>query len=233
MAPIIGVTQCRALPDYLEAVKRAGGNPRVLDLAHDTPAEAIGSLQGLLLTGGGDLDPATYGEIPRTEVAGIDQARDRFEIELTNRALDADLPVLAICRGLQVLNVARGGSLVQDIPSEVPGALEHSVKVPPFAIAHEVWLSKGSRVWTIMQESLVEDALAVNSRHHQAVRRLAPEFEATATAPDGVVEVIEHRTAFFCIGVQWHPENFWRTGEFRPLFEAFNERSGQKAARTP
>jgi putative glutamine amidotransferase len=122
---------------------------------------------------------------------------------------------------MQVLNVAMGGSLIQDVPSEIAGALAHSVVEPRFAIAHEVWVSKGSRLWSIMEEQLDGESLQVNSRHHQAVRRVAPGFEVSATAPDGVIEAIERLGSRYCLAVQWHPENFWRTGEFRALFETF------------
>jgi putative glutamine amidotransferase len=222
--PTIAVSACRKLPDYLESIRRAGGEPRVVEPPSDDPAKVLQEVQGLMLTGGGDVDPALYHEPPHETFCAAEAGRDEFEIALVRRALELDLPVLAVCRGAQVLNVSLGGTLVQDIPSLVPGALDHSIETPTFAIAHEVWISKGSRLWSLMQEKLTEgDAFPVNSRHHQAVAHLAPDLEATATAPDGVVEAIEHRQARFCVGVQWHPENFWRTGEFRPLFEGFVE----------
>ena len=136
------------------------------------------------------------------------------------------LPILAICRGVQVLNVACGGTLVQDIPSQIAGALTHSLPVPqhqPYELAHEVWVDKDSLLARLMRERLVDEALEVNSRHHQAVKNVARGFVVTATAPDGVIEVIEDPEARFCLGVQWHPENFFRTGEFRALFEGFVE----------
>ena len=137
------------------------------------------------------------------------------------------MPVFAICRGAQVLNVAAGGKLVQDIPSEMPGALKHSLDVPPHQaseLAHEVWIDKETLLGRLLGERLEgADTCDVNSRHHQAIGLLAPGFKVSATAPDGVVEAIEDPAASFCLGVQWHPENFWRTGEFRPLFEAFIE----------
>jgi putative glutamine amidotransferase len=201
----------------------------MIDLEREQPAEVVPQLDGLLLTGGGDLDPASYGETPTAVLLDVDSSRDRFEIELTRHAMEADLPVLAICRGLQVINVARGGTLVQDIQTEVSAALEHLVRVPPSAIVHEVWITRGSRLWKLMQEKLGgEDTLPVNSRHHQAVRRLAPGFEVSATAPDGIIEAIECSTATFCLAVQWHPENFWRTGEFRPLFEGLADSSSAR-----
>jgi len=148
--------------------------------------------------------------------------RDAFEIDIARRALAANLPALAVCRGLQVLNVAGGGTLMQDIPSQVSGALDHDIETPLYAIAHEVWVARGTRLWLLLQEKLAESEVCqVNSRHHQALGRLAEGFEITATAPDGVIEAIERPDAKFCVGVQWHPENFWRTGEFRPLFEGF------------
>jgi putative glutamine amidotransferase len=115
---------------------------------------------------------------------------------------------------------------VQDIPSQVAGALTHSLPVPqhqPYELAHEVWVDKDSLLARLMRERLVDEALEVNSRHHQAVKNVARGFVVTATAPDGVIEVIEDPEARFCLGVQWHPENFFRTGEFRALFEGFVE----------
>lgn len=222
MAPVIGVAACRALPDYLESVRRNGGEPRVLTPGEQTPAEAMAGLDGLLLTGGEDVDPARYAAARHPSVTHVDAARDEFEIDLIGRALAADLPLLAICRGLQVLNVARGGTLTQDIPSEVPGALNHQVSAPPYAIAHEVWINRDTLLWRLMRERLDDnDACSVNSRHHQAIARLASGLIVSATAPDGVIEGIEAPAARFCLGVQWHPENFWRTGEFRPVFEGF------------
>jgi putative glutamine amidotransferase len=222
MLPTIAITPCRALPDYIESVTRAGGDPHVLDYAVDRPADVAAACDGVVFTGGGDIDPARYGEAPHAAVAGLDTARDAYELELVKAVLEVNLPVLAICRGLQVMNVACGGTLVQDIASEITGALDHVVKVPLFGIAHDVWVVRTSRLATIMSEEMANgDVLKVNSRHHQSVKMLAPGFEASATAPDGVIEGFERPGPRFCVAVQWHPENFWRTGEFRPLFEAF------------
>ena len=143
-------------------------------------------------------------------------------------ALDADLPILAICRGIQVLNVACGGTLIQDIPTQVPGALDHRVREPRYAIAHDVWITKGSRLGDVMQESLDQgDTCPVNSRHHQAVKHVAEGFEVSATAPDGVIEAIERPGGGFCIGVQWHPEKM--DGPHREnLFRAFVDACGDR-----
>ncbi len=218
--PTIAITPCRQMSDYLESVKRAGAS--VLDVSvDDDPATVVARMDGVVLTGGGDIAPALYGAVPHATYSAAEAGRDAFEIALVRAATAAGKPIFAICRGLQVLNVALGGDLVQDIPSEVNGALHHDVREPRFAIAHEVWVSKGTRLSALMQEKL-EDAenCPVNSRHHQAVRHLGEGLEIVATAPDGVIEAVE-RSGAFCLGVQWHPENFWRTGEFRPLFEGF------------
>jgi putative glutamine amidotransferase len=210
------------LGDYLEALTRAGAEPRVIDAKRESPDEALEHADGLLLTGGGDIDPARYGEATHPTTHEIDRERDAYEVALVNKAIEEDLPILAICRGIQILNVARGGDLVQDIPSAIPNAVEHSVPTTLMSIAHDVRPVKGSLLWKVTQEKQESsDACPVNSRHHQSVGRLASGFEVSATAPDGVIEAIERRAAKFCLGVQWHPENFWRTGEFRALFEAF------------
>jgi putative glutamine amidotransferase len=216
------------MADYLEAVKRVGGEPFELEIQRDAPADVMRQAAGLLLTGGGDVDPALYGEAPHETFQASEPGRDEYEIALVRAAMDAALPIFAICRGMQVLNVALGGTLVQDIPSMVNGAANHAVPEPRFLIAHEVWVAKGSRLAKIMAEKLDGEILQVNSRHHQAVKDVAPGWEVTATAPDGVIEAMEMPGDVFRLAVQWHPENFWRTGEFRPLFEAFID-----AARKP
>jgi putative glutamine amidotransferase len=216
---IIGITPSNRLTDYVESVRRAGGEPRVLSM--DVPPSLDG-LDGILFTGGGDVDPAHFGEARHPMTNEPDEARDVYELELAKLALAKNTPLLAVCRGLQVVNVAAGGTLIQDIPTEMTEALGHQIDSPSFAIAHEVWVTPGSRLSRVMQEQLSDgDVLQVNSRHHQAVERTASGFSVTATAPDGVVEAIERSNAPFCVGVQWHPENFWRTGEFRSLFEEF------------
>ena len=226
---VIAIAPCRKLEDYRQSILHAGGEPRVLDLA--TPiADALAGITGLMLTGGGDVDPVHYGETP---IAGIELAepgRDAFEIALIKEARTRNLPIFAICRGVQILNVACGGTLVQDIPTQVAGALPHSFPVPAhlaYELAHEIWIEKDSLLAKLMRERIVDDGCEVNSRHHQAVKQAAPGFLVSATAPDGVVEALEDPKARFCLGVQWHPENFFRTGEFRALFEGFLDASQQ------
>jgi putative glutamine amidotransferase len=223
---LIGITVCGKLEDYRQAVIHVGGEVRILERSMTT-GDALNGIGGLLLTGGGDVEPARYGEEPHPSLVDVEPLRDEFEIALVREARSKNLPIFAICRGLQVLNVAFGGTLVQDIPTQVPGALEHRLAVPPheaFALAHEVWIDKDTKLARLMSERLGgADTCEVNSRHHQAVKQVAPNFYVSATAPDGVIEAIEDPSAPFCLAVQWHPENFWRTGEFRPLFETFVE----------
>lgn len=224
MSPRIGITRCAHLADYVESVRRCGGDPRVIHRDAGEPADVMEGIDGLLLTGGADVNPALYGEVRHQAVEDAEPGRDEFELALSRLAVARDIPVLGLCRGAQVLNVAMGGTLVQDIPTQVPDALSHAVTDAPITIGHEIWVSKGSGLWRALEERLTEDDVCeVNSRHHQAVGRLANGFEVSATAPDGVIEAIERPGLRFCIGVQWHPENFWRTGEFRCLFEAFVE----------
>jgi putative glutamine amidotransferase len=211
--------------DYEEAVLRAGGEPRVLDLSVDRPEEVVRSATGLLLAGGGDVLPRIYGAATHPSYSSAEAGRDEYEIELVRRALESHLPLFAICRGIQVLNVARGGTLVQDIPTELPATLDHLLAVPPHEpveLAHEIWIERGSLLAKLAGERLDDaDTCQVNSRHHQAVKTLGEGLVTTATAPDGVIEAIEDPTRRFCLAVQWHPENFYRTGEFSSLFEGF------------
>ncbi len=222
---VIGITTCRKLEDYRQAILHAGGEPRILD-ASMASDQALAGIDGLMLTGGDDVAPARYGEAAHPLVVEAEPGRDEFEIALIAEARARALPIFAICRGVQVLNVACGGTLVQDIPSQLTGALPHSLPCPPnqaYTLAHDVWVDKYSLLSKLMRERLVDESVAVNSRHHQAVKEVAKGFRISATAPDGVIEAIEDPAARFCLGVQWHPENFFRTGEFRSLFEGFVE----------
>jgi putative glutamine amidotransferase len=222
--PLIAITACRKLEDYRQAVLHVSGDVRIVD-ATAAVDHALAGAAGLMLTGGDDVAPGRYGESKHPAVVEVEPERDDFEIALVREARRRDLPIFAICRGVQVLNVAFGGSLVQDIPSQVPGALQHKLTVPPhqsYALAHEVWFEKDSLLGSLLKDRLSDgDSCEVNSRHHQAVKQVANGYRVTATAPDGVIEAIEDPSARFCLGVQWHPENFWRTGEFRALFEGF------------
>jgi putative glutamine amidotransferase len=225
--PIIAIARCSRLPDYEESIRRAGGEPWIVESGINAPADVMRRAAGILLAGGSDVHPAHFGETPHPTFDAAESGRDDYEIELVRVTLEHDLPLLAICRGIQVLNVARGGTLVQDIPTELSGTLDHQLTVPPhnaFDLAHEIWIEKDSLLSRVAGDSLTAgDTCDVNSRHHQSVKVLGEGMVTTATAPDGVIEAIEDPSRRFWLGVQWHPENFYRTGEFRFLFEGFVE----------
>ena len=221
--PVIGITRCSRLDDYVASVETSGGRARILEI-NESPRQLMDQIDGLLLTGGGDIDPVLYREERHPSVEDAEPGRDEFEIDLARRAMETHLPVLAICRGSQVLNVAAGGNLVQDIPSAIETTLAHSITDPRNSIAHDIAITPGSRLEMVLGGAVTtEHTCRVNSRHHQSVGRIGESLIASATAADGVVEAIESPGEDFCLGVQWHPENFWRTGEFKGLFDSFVE----------
>lgn len=192
---------------YLRAVQQAGGVPVALPPHLDARSlEALrGRLDGVLLTGGGDVSPARSGEAPHPKTSEVSEARDALEIGLTEWAIGQEIPLLAICRGVQVLNVALGGSLYQDIPSEPGSPINHSQAEPREQPTHDVKvMGEGTRLGRVL--GTLE--LRVNSFHHQAVRRLGRGLAEVAWAPDGIVEGLEMPDApGFVLGVQWHPED--------------------------
>jgi putative glutamine amidotransferase len=221
--PTIAIAPCSKLHDYEESVRRAGGDVQVVAAAEQSPMEVVANSDGILLAGGGDVLPSIYGHAAHPAFDAAEPGRDEYEIELIRLAGEADVPLFAICRGIQILNVARGGTLVQHIPEEISGAVDHNIREPRVAIAHEVWVTAGSLLDRLMRETEEDGGFPVNSRHHQSVKTLGSGLLTTATAPDGVIEAIEDPSKRFFLGVQWHPENFYRTGEFRALFEGFIE----------
>ena len=209
--PVIGIAFAKS--DYLSALRRAGADIRELTPDHDPLPAALDPCDGVLLTGGVDVDPAEYGDTERHPTTEVDPVRDSYELALAREALRR--------RGVQVLNVAAGGTLIQDLPSQHSSTLPHSVTTTPQTIAHRVYVTPGTRLSELLARRLDGGSeIDVNSRHHQAVKRTAADFVVSATSEDGVIEAIEHPRADFCIGVQWHPENFWRTGDFDALFAA-------------
>jgi putative glutamine amidotransferase len=216
--PRIAITPCRKPADYVESVRLVGGDPVVLDLTAAVATEQLANADGLLLTGGGDVDPIHYNEPRHETFSAAEPGRDDAELSLAREAMARRLPILAICRGVQVLNVAAGGSLVQDIPSAITAAVDHRPAVPPAGPAHFVAITPGTHLAGLIASDLEDDAAVVNSRHHQSVGRVAPGFVVSAVAPDGVVEGIEAPDQPFCLGVQWHPENFVASGDFKALF---------------
>ena len=228
--PVIGVAFTKA--DYTAALEKAGAEVRELKPGADQLPGALDGLDGVLLTGGPDVHPSLYGvsDEPHRTVE-VDATRDAYELPLAKAALDRHMPLLAICRGIQVLNVAAGGTLIQDLPSERPSLLNHSVETPKTAISHDVEVVPGTVLEQIVAPQLKDGRkLDVNSRHHQAIDRVAPGFITSASAPDGTIEAIETaERPGFCVGVQWHPENFWRTGETASLFESFVDAARQRS----
>jgi putative glutamine amidotransferase len=196
---------------YSRGVAAAGGVPVVIPPLEGT-AELVETIDGLLLTGGSDIGPALYGQEPHPATAGVVPDRDRAEIELLRAAIDADLPVLGICRGMQLINVLRGGSLIQHLADRDADAAMH--KGPPGTFTrHPVAIEPGTRLGAILGEGL-----DVDSCHHQAPDRIGDGLTVTAHAPDGVIEGLELADAAFCVAVLWHPEEDAEGGG--PLFRA-------------
>jgi putative glutamine amidotransferase len=191
---------------YSRAVAAAGGAPLLLPLLDDEDAlcALYAPLAGVLLPGGADVNPAAYGEATRPDcgVEGVDDLLDTVELILARWALADDKPLLGICRGQQTLNVAAGGTLYQDIATQLPDSAPHQYPETRTALVHTIRVEPDSRLAAV----LGADELRVNSIHHQAVARLAAGFRATACAPDGVIEGIEHPTHRFALAVQFHPE---------------------------
>jgi len=200
-APLYAIEQA-----YVDAVQMSGGAPVIIPpyLEEKSIWAIFERLDGLLLSGGGDIKPSFFGEEESDLLWSVDERRDRTELALARWALAHERPLLAICRGHQVLNVAAGGSLFQDIPTLIPQSMTHSTVAgrPKSAIAHTVEVQAQSRLAALVGVG----ELSVNSAHHQAVKGIAPGLTVTACAPDGVIEGIEHPHHPFCVGVQWHPE---------------------------
>ena len=224
--PRITYVRCSRDGDYLQSLEAAGMHVHAVHPEGDVTS-AMQRVDGVVLAGGPDVDPALYGETlhPSCSLAG--DTRDAFEIELARRCLRDGLPLLAICRGMQVLNVAAGGSLIQDLPSQVPVAVPHGLDETFTTIAHDIEVVDGTHVARAVAGGM---PLQVNSRHHQAVKVLGQGLVVSAFATDGIVEAIEAPALPFCVGVQWHPENFWRTGEFLPLFQVFADACQERAS---
>jgi putative glutamine amidotransferase len=212
-----------AVPDsYLRALLQVDGIPLIIPVIQpDRVLEVLfGMLDGLLLIGGPDLDPVHFHQTPLPGLRKVTPARDAVELQVTRWALEVDLPILAICRGVQVLNVAAGGTLWQDIATQIPKADKHDYhpNFPEDYRAHTIKTIPRSRIAGIVGE----DDVLVNSLHHQAIDRLGHGLRATAFAPDGIIEAIEGEGTGWVVGVQWHPE--WlieSSNRMRALFETF------------
>jgi len=239
MRPVVGITIGDGgrpgfhsmREDYVRSVEQAGAVPVGLPPVRAEDAAALlDRLDGVLLSGGVDVDPVLFGQAPHPKLGQVDRRRDDFELALTREALRRDMPILAICRGHQVLNVATGGTLIQDIPSIVTGAVEHDAGGPRWRRVHRVDVSPASR----LREILGQDTMSVNSFHHQAVDRLGEGLVVSARSEDGIVEGLEAPASRFVLSVQWHPESFWsRPDSFQPLFDAHAEACREDALACP
>ena len=195
--------------DYVNAVEQAGGRPLLVPPALEGVEETLDALDAVVFTGGSDLDPELYGEDAHPETFGIQRLRDEAELALLGAALERDMPVLGICRGIQVLNVAMGGDLHQHVP-ELVGHEGHKHDPPGEFLTHDVAIEPDTRLAEMLGERTT-----VMSHHHQGVRALAPGLVETARADDGLVEAVEAPEKRFAVGVLWHPE----AGRDARLFE--------------
>jgi putative glutamine amidotransferase len=218
---VAGVERSSLNAAYLRSVRAAGGLPVLLPplIGPELAESALAGLEGLLLTGGEDIDPFHYRETPHPRLERVDPERDAFELALFQAAWSHGVPVLAICRGQQLVNVALGGTLWQDLPSERPSQLHHSHPGERTDRTHLVSIVPRSR----LRDALAADEVEVNSFHHQAIRELAPRLAVSARASDGLIEGVESSGADpWVLAVQWHPEEFVRESGApdRGLFEA-------------
>ena len=234
MRPVIGITSyaekaqwgqwnlpAALIPlSYVDAVEAAGGRPLLVPPSEEGVEETLEALDGIVFSGGGDIDPGVYGSEPHPATSGVRTKRDRAELALLEAALALDMPVLAVCRGSQVLNVARGGDLVQHLP-EVVGDQKHK-ETPGVFSEHEVQVSPESRLG-----ALVGTRPRVMSSHHQGLGRIGEGLVVSARADDGTIEGVEDPAHSFALGVLWHPEE----GEEAALFRALVEEAREYRAR--
>jgi putative glutamine amidotransferase len=213
---------------YVRALESVGLVPLILPLLDAADAErALDAVSGLVLTGGEDIAPRYFGEAPHPALGPVNEERDRWEFAVIAAARNRALPTLAICRGIQVLNVALGGTLIQDIPSQQPAALPHTAKDGRGSRVHDVVVERGSR----LAAALGAQHVMVNSAHHQSIARPAAGLRIAARAPDGVVEAAEWEgDDWWALGVQWHPEELIATPESwdRSLFGNFAAECGKE-----
>ena len=216
------------LPQYLKCIREAGGWTLTLDLCADDDYvdEVVSLASGILLTGGHDVNPSLYGEAMLPTCGTNVDTRDQLEMRLLNKAFNHDIPLLGICRGMQLMNVFFGGALMQDIPTEAPTIIEHHMAAPYNRNVHDINIDTDSLLYRIMGR----ETLGVNSYHHQGIKRLATGLTSVATSFDGMIEAVEHQGRSFMMGIQWHPEFFVDEPDkpWHPLFKAFVDASASK-----
>jgi putative glutamine amidotransferase len=209
---------------YVDALARAGAVPILIPPQAENAEAIAAGLDGILLAGGEDCDPSVYGEEPHPSVEPMDPRRQSSELTLARVARERGIPTLGICLGMQMMNVASGGSLVQDIDSQMSTDLRHA-SVPEDRARHDVAVEPGTRLASILSRN----ELNVNSSHHQAVRDIAPGLRVTAHAPDGIIEGLEDPKHPFYVGVQWHPEDMSGEESATRVFGAFVEAARRHA----
>lgn len=228
MKPVIGITcfhewqetRHRQNDTYINAVLKAGGLPILLPCLKDLAdiAQHLDLINALLVSGGPDADPMYFGEEPHAGLGNVNPAMDAYEIPLIREALRRNMPILGICRGEQMLNIAAGGTLIQHIPAVIPDCLKHQQGAPRSYMTHSIRVLEGTQLAGILGAGEAR----VNSFHHQAVAKAAPGFRVSAVAPDGVIEAIESTGNNYAIGVQWHPECMWDVPQnYDALFSSF------------
>jgi len=207
-----------AYTTYVDSIRRAGAVPVVIPPQPENARELVDSLDGILLAGGDDCDPAAYGEERHPTVEPMDVRRQEGDLTLARIARERGIPTLGICLGVQVMNVAAGGTLIQDIDSQMETEIEH-VSEPEDRARHDVHIESGTRLASILDG----DEINVNSSHHQAINKIGQGLRVTAHAPDGIVEGLEDPRHPFYVGVQWHPEDMAREDSASKIFRAFVE----------
>jgi putative glutamine amidotransferase len=227
--PVIGITAAHCTEElktfpryyYVEVVRKTGGIPYILPpvRTHEEGRDLLDHIQGLLLSGGGDISPVYLREDPHRGVRKCFPERDYSELLLTQLAMQQNLPLLGICRGIQILAIAAGGGIYQDISSQYPGSMEHSQTAPRQHVWHNVEIVGESLLYRLLRETKI----GVNSLHHQAVSEIPPGFIQNAFASDGIIEGIEKPGAKFCVGVQWHAESMDTETHSQALFRGFIE----------
>ena len=227
--PVIGITAAHCSEElktfprqyYVESIRKAGGTPLILPPVwlQEEGREVLNFLDGLLLTGGGDISPVYLREDPLRGIGECFPERDKSEILLTQLSLQKNIPILGICRGIQVLAVAAGGRIYQDIPNQNPQAMQHKQTAPRHNVWHDVDIVEESLLYRLVGETKI----GVNSLHHQAVLEIPQGFIKNASASDGIIEGIEKLGVKFCVGVQWHPESMEAEAHSRALFGGFVE----------
>lgn len=228
----LGVRAYSIAADYTQAVQRAGGIPVILPLHIENIESLLDRLDGVVFSGGGDIEAHRFGQENHDAAGGFDTERDTFEIDLMQAAFARDMPILAICRGVQVMNVAQGGNLIQDIPTQTESDKKHNQRAEGSG-EHDIFqtatVDGGDNPVT---KALGEGEVHINSFHHQALGDIAPTLEVVATSDDGIVEAVFAPAQSYAVGTQWHPERLaWVHAEQQQLFNNLVSAARERAAR--